>query len=119
MVEAFDLEPQTAIAGCVRSIGALRDDPFDPEGTGFFVKGRAEPDLVIAVLQGRFHPRQQAGEPFLAIDQRPCGKILAVEVEKIEQKEYQPAALPASDAIWIMLNEVIPLARTPHSSPSR
>jgi hypothetical protein len=30
-----------------------------------------------------------------------------------------PAALPASDAAWIMLKEVMPSGKTPHSSPSR
>ena len=44
---------------------------------------------MIAVLQRRLRPREQAGEPFLALDQGPHGEILAVEIEKIEQKEHQ------------------------------
>jgi hypothetical protein len=34
-------------------------------------------------------------------------------------KNTSPAALPASDAAWIMLKEVMPSGKTPHSSPSR
>ena len=44
---------------------------------------------MIAVVQGRSRLRQQAGEPLLALDQRPCGEILAVEIKKIEQKEHE------------------------------
>jgi len=34
-------------------------------------------------------------------------------------KKTRPVALPASDASWIMLNDVMPSGPTPHSSPSR
>ena len=34
-------------------------------------------------------------------------------------KYTSPAALPASDAAWIMLKEVMPSGKTPHNSPSR
>ena len=34
-------------------------------------------------------------------------------------KYTNPAVLPASDAAWIMPNEVTPSGKTPHSSPSR
>jgi hypothetical protein len=40
---SFDLEPQAAIAGRIRRVGAFRDDAFDPEGTGFFVKAGPKP----------------------------------------------------------------------------
>ena len=53
------------------------------------VKGGAEADLVIAELQGRSRLRQQAGQPFLALEQRPCREIFAVEVEQIEQEEHE------------------------------
>ena len=53
------------------------------------VKGRAEPDLVIAVLQGRSRGCQQNGEPLLAFDQRALDEILAVEVKQIEQEENE------------------------------
>jgi|SRR5580700_6873652 hypothetical protein len=52
----------------------------------------------------------------------PSGRgtqIFAVEVQKIEQEEDEGAALPLSDANWIMLNEVTPSGRTPQNSPSR
>jgi hypothetical protein len=29
-------------------------------------------------------------------------------MQKVEDEEHQPAALPASDAAWIMPNEVMP-----------
>jgi hypothetical protein len=45
--------------------------------------------LVIAILQRRSRRRQQAGEPFLAFDQRPCREILAIEIKKIEQEEHE------------------------------
>jgi hypothetical protein len=34
-------------------------------------------------------------------------------------KYTSPAALPVSDAAWIMLKDVMPSGKTPHSSPSR
>jgi hypothetical protein len=34
-------------------------------------------------------------------------------------KNTSPAALPASYAVWIMLNEVMPSGNMPHNSPSR
>jgi hypothetical protein len=82
-----------AIAGCISGIGTFRDDAFDPERTGLLVKGRAEAGLVIAVVQGRIRRRQQAGEPFLAIDQGPRGEILAVEIKEIEQEEHEPGGV--------------------------
>jgi hypothetical protein len=76
--------------------------------------------VIIAVTQGRHDTRhERGGEPRLALDQRPRADIVAVEMQKIELKSTSPAALPASDAAWIMLNEVRPSGKTPHSSPSR
>jgi hypothetical protein len=36
-----------------------------------------------------------------------------------KRKKTSAAALPLSDAAWIILNEVMSSGRTPHSSPSR
>ena len=63
--------------------------------------------------------RQQGGEPFLALEQRPCREILAVEIKKIEQEEHQAGGVTGVGRHLDMLNEVMPSARTPHSSPSR
>src|SRR5271156_4327316 len=60
---------------------SVQDDAFDPEGTGHFVKGGAEADLVVAEQQGRSRLRQQTGEPLLALEKGPRDEILAVEVE--------------------------------------
>ena len=76
-------------------------------------------DLVIAVVQGRARIRQQTGEPFLALDQRPWAQILAVEMQKAEQEEDEGGGVAAVGASWIMLKEVTPSARTPHNLPSR
>ena len=65
-IEAFDLAPQTAVAGRVSRIGALRDD--------------------------------------------------ALELEPARMKYTSPAALPASEAAWIMLKEVMPSGKTSLSS---
>jgi hypothetical protein len=48
---------------------------------------------VIAVLQWRACLRQQTGQPFLALDQWPRAEIRAVEIKKIEQKEYLPGGV--------------------------
>src|SRR3984893_10591155 len=61
-VQAFDLEPQETIAGRIRGIDPLRDDPFQLQGAGMFVELPAAPDLVIAELQGRTRRRQQRPE---------------------------------------------------------
>jgi hypothetical protein len=47
------------------------------------------------------HPTQR-GQPRLALDQRQRADIVAVETQKVEDEETNPAALPASDAAWIM-----------------
>ena len=36
-----------------------------------------------------------------------------------KMKYASPAALPASDAVWIIPNDVVPSGKTPHNSPSR
>jgi len=45
--------------------------------------------VIIAVMQGRHDIRQQRGEPRLALDKRPCGDIVAVEMQKIEEEIHQ------------------------------
>ena len=55
----------------------------------------AVPDLMIAVVQRRRRIRQQVGELQLALDQRPRAQILAVEVHKIEQEEYERSGIAA------------------------
>jgi hypothetical protein len=50
-LEALDLDPQTAIAGHLNRIGALRDNALKAHGAGFVVELPPVPDLVIAVLQ--------------------------------------------------------------------
>jgi hypothetical protein len=51
-VQAFDLDPQAAIAGRVSRIGAFGDDAFEPYGAGFLMECAAVSDLVIALMQG-------------------------------------------------------------------
>src|ERR1700726_2865478 len=50
-VEAFDLEPQSAIAGRVRGIGAFRDDALERQFAGLFMERRALATVIIAVMQ--------------------------------------------------------------------
>jgi hypothetical protein len=65
------------------------------------------------------YPPQQDGESCLPLSEWHRSDVFAVQIEEIEQKNTSPAALPASDANWIMLKEVMPSGPTPHSSPSR
>ena len=130
-VAVFDLDPQTAVAGRVGCIGALRDDALEGHRAGLLMKRPAMADLVIAILERRGDIRQQTGErrgdirqqtgePRLSLNQWPCADIFAVEVQKIEQEEHQRRGVAAVGyRAWIMLNEVTPSGRTPHSSPSR
>jgi hypothetical protein len=37
---------------------------------------------------------------------------------ELKKKNTSPVALPASDAAWIMLKEVMPSRKMPHNSPS-
>jgi hypothetical protein len=64
-LEAFDLEPQAAVAGRVCRIGAFRDDALELEFAGLLVEGRALAAVVIAVVQRRRDVRQQGSEPRL------------------------------------------------------
>jgi hypothetical protein len=52
-VEAFDLEPQTAISRCIGRIGLLRDDPFQLQAAGTLIEIAAAPGLIVAVLKRR------------------------------------------------------------------
>jgi hypothetical protein len=75
-VEAFDLEPDAAIAGRIGRIGAFRNDALEIELAGVLVEGRAPAPVIVAVVQGRADIRQQFGQPRLALDQRQGGNIL-------------------------------------------
>jgi len=66
------------------------------------------PDLMVAVLQGRRHIRQQRRKSLFAIDERPRHEILAIQVQKIDQEEDEADGVAGIDASWIMLNEVMP-----------
>ena len=55
----------------------------------------AVPGLVIAVVQGRTRLGQQFGELRLALDERPRGDVVAVEIQKIEQEEHQRRGVAA------------------------
>src|SRR5260370_41810066 len=82
---AFDLAPQSAVAGSIGRIDALRDDPLERHRAGFFMKRTSTANLVIAVAQRRADIREQFGETRLALDQRPRADVVAVEIQKIEQ----------------------------------
>ena len=76
---------------------------LDMHRAGFFVKSRALPDHMVAVMEARPGVCEQRAQPLLALDQRPRPQILAVEVEKIEQKENQRCRV---DAIRSKLDDV-------------
>jgi hypothetical protein len=92
-VKAFDLEPQAAVAGRVGGIGAFRDDALELQLAGLLMEGRTLSAVVIAVMQGRRHTRQQRGKPRLALDQRPGADVVAVEMQKVENKKHQPGCV--------------------------
>jgi hypothetical protein len=74
-VQAFDLKPETAIAGSVWRIDTFRNDPLKRGSAGRGVKIPAAPDLVVAVVEGWTDARQQGGEPFFALHQRPRAHV--------------------------------------------
>ena len=88
-MQAFDLDPQSAIGGRVSGIGVLRDDTLEVKLASLLMEDRAMAAVIIAVMQGRHDIRQQRGEPRLALDKRPCGDIVAVEMQKIEEEIHQ------------------------------
>ena len=57
--------------------------------TRVFVKGVAVPELVIAELQQRVRIPQQVVKALLALPQRPRADVVAIEVQEVEQEEYQ------------------------------
>jgi hypothetical protein len=89
-VQAFDLDPQSAIGGRVSGIGALRDDALEVKLASLFMERGAVAAVIVAVVEGRRDARQQRGEPRLALDQRPRADIVAVEMQKIEEEMHQP-----------------------------
>jgi hypothetical protein len=52
-VQAFDLEPQAAVGGCIRRIGAFRDDPL--EGHGLYTMEEMQTLYAAMELMARKH----------------------------------------------------------------
>jgi len=77
-VQAFDLDPQPAVAGRVGRIGAFRDDALELQLARLLMEGRAPAAVIIAVMQRRRGARQQFGEP---LAERPDQCIDAVRRE--------------------------------------
>ena len=88
-MQAFDLDPQAAIAGRISRIVTFGDDALERHGAGLFMGRAAMPDLLIAILQGRVRIRQECSKPRLPFNQRPRAQIFAVEMEKIEKEESE------------------------------
>jgi hypothetical protein len=78
-----------AIAGRIGRIGAFRDDALDLHRAGLVVKSRTLPDDMVAVVGAWRSIREQGPETLLPLDQGALAQILAVEMEKVEQKEDQ------------------------------
>jgi hypothetical protein len=83
-----------AIAGGVRRIAALRNDPFQLQPARMPIEGPAASDLVIAELQRRPCLWQQRAEPFFPLLQRLGADSFAIEVEQIEQEKDKRLAVP-------------------------
>jgi hypothetical protein len=58
-------------------------------------------------------------EPFLSFAKQRCADHLAIEVEKVKQKEDQGIGVARIRAVWIRLNDVFPSGRTPENSSSK
>ena len=114
-VQAFDLELQAAVARRVGGIGAFRDDALELQFAGPLVERRTLVAVVIAVVQTRPDAGQQRA--LRSISGRAATSSPS-RCRRSKMKNTSPAALPASDAAWIMPNEVMPSGKTPHSSPS-
>jgi hypothetical protein len=80
------------------------------------VKTRAVAAVIVAVMQGRRDARQQYGELRIAVDQRQAPTSMPSRCSRSKMKYTSPAALPVSDAAWIMLNDVMPSEKTPRNS---
>src|SRR5262249_61433770 len=83
-VQAFHFQPQAAIAGGVRRVASLRNDPFEIQRARLLIESPAAPDLVIAELKRRSRVRQQRPEPFLPVYERSRADGLAIEMQQIE-----------------------------------
>jgi hypothetical protein len=105
-VQAFDLEPQAAVAGRVGRIGAFRDDPFERLRAGLLMeRGPVLPgDRCNAGASSRSAARRRA-----APRAQSAGRALTSlpsRYRRSNRKNTSAAALPLSDAAWIILKEV-------------
>lgn len=74
--------------------------------------------MMIAVADGGRTALEQRSQPLLALKERSRDQLLARDEEQIEDKVHQMVR-PSSVAACISANEVVPSARTAHSSPSK
>ena len=77
------------------------------------------PDLMVAVLHGRRHIRQQRRKSLFAIAERPRHEILAIPVQKIEQEEDEADGVAGIRCQLDHAERGDAVGPTPHSSPSR
>ena len=75
IVSNLPFDPQAAVAGRIRRIGALGDDALERHGAGFLVKRPAMADLLIAVLESGAHIRR--GDAVGTRRRQRSGKALA------------------------------------------
>jgi hypothetical protein len=92
-VQAFNLEPQAAIAGRVARVGPLRDNPFQLQGARMLVETPATPGLIVAVFKRRKRPRQQRAKTLLPYFKRLRADGFAVEMEQVEQEKDERLAV--------------------------
>jgi hypothetical protein len=88
-VEAFGLDPDTAIARRIGLVGLLRNQALDLEGAGLPQNVGpitrhmlAEPQPVTCLCKHRF-------QSILALEQGPWPRVDAVDVKEVEQKKYE------------------------------
>src|SRR5205814_10301577 len=107
-------------------------DPFAPREVAHFVPPAPEkmvdprpnrPLRLIAMANGpsvrrsRWRAPPKSSDPVQPADSRRT--LVFLVYQKGWEKYTSPAALPASDAAWIILNEVTPFGNVPTNSPSR
>jgi hypothetical protein len=88
-IEALRLNPDSAIARCLWSVGSLGDDAFQTQHAGVLTETRTVTRHMLVVPQPSALLLEQPLEPLLALDARQLCPALSIEKQKIEGEEHE------------------------------
>src|SRR6185295_19545514 len=89
--QALDLQPIAAPTAPVGGVAPFRDDPLDAELAGLAIEGLPLTLDMVVVAQHALDGRgEQLAQGALALDEREAPRILAIQMEEVEDEVGHP-----------------------------